>query len=101
MLTGGVIKGDYSSISQHSPNRLALSYGCGSYLRIPFTGTLQGGFGLEGEKKVRIHIQLAHEYRECGNQVSTKSLPLQRMRTQQLQSPFVGEVANASYQPCT
>ncbi len=52
-------------------------------------------------KLVCINIQKAREYLEGGNQVSSKSSPLQGMKAQPLQSLFVGEVTNASYQPCS
>ncbi len=53
------------------------------------------------KKQVRISIQKAHEYLKGGNQVSQKLSPLQEMKAQPLQSLFVGEVTNASYQTCS
>ncbi len=53
-----------------------------------------------GREKVWIYIQKTLEYLECGYQVSPKSLPLQVMKSQPLQSLLVGEVTNASHQPC-
>ncbi len=43
-------------------------------------------------KQLQIHTQQACKYLECGNRVSLKSSPLQGMKTQPLQSLFVGKV---------
>ncbi len=78
-----------------------LTFGGGSHLGVSCRGALLGHVEREGEKKqVLINIQKAREYLEGGNQVSPKSSPLQGTKAQPLQSLFVGEVSNASNQPC-
>ncbi len=49
------------------------------------------------EKQVRINIKKALECLKGGNQISPKSLPLQVMKAQSLQSLFIGEVTHAIY----
>ncbi len=62
---------------------LMLSFGGGSQLGAPCRGVPLGRVEWEGEKQVRINIQETREFLEV---VSPKSLPLQGMKAQPLQS---------------
>ncbi len=60
-----------------------LSLGGGSHLGVSYSGALLSRAEWEGEKKrVRIIIQKTREYLEGGNQVSSKSSPLQGIKAQ-------------------
>ncbi len=76
-------------------------FGGGSHLGVLCRGALLGRAERVEGKQFRINDQKAREYLEGGNQVSPKSSPLQGMNAQPLQSLFVVEVTNASYQPCS
>ncbi len=86
ILTEGVVSTEAGSLFQYFTNLTENVY-----------NTPSAGW----RKKVRINIQKAREYLEGGNQVSSKSSPLQGMKAQPLPSLSVGEVTNASYQPCS
>ncbi len=77
-----------------------LSFGSGSHLGVTCRGALLGRVEQDGGKQSWVDIQKARENLEGGNQVSPKSSPVQGMKAQPLQSLFVGEMANASYQSC-
>ncbi len=70
----------------------------GSHYEVPNIGTLLGR--IEWVIEIQINIQKAREYHEGDNQVCPKSSSLQGMKSQLLQSFFVGKVTNASYQLC-
>ncbi len=90
-LTQGAVTTEAGSLFQYFTT---LSFVGGSHLGVSYSGALLSRAEWEGEKKrVRIIIQKTREYLEGGNQVSPKPSPLQSL--------FVGEVTNASYQPCS